>query len=331
MTRLSKTDPFSELPAPVLEQAIAWQVKLLSGTATHEIRKACEQWRTAHPDHDRAWQALQQLDSRFTSVAAAPSGLAKQTLYAAQQQPHLSRRQTVKMLLLGGLLIPAGAAGLYHSPLVQPEYRVATGQRQGFTLADGSRLQLNSRSAADVQLTEQATQVVLRQGDLYLDTRQQWTAVASTQVQVRGWQMTLARGEYLIHQRDEQLYLHAIQGELLAEHPRWGRQAFSGGSQAWWLDARDAQGWQPYQDVRFDPAAWLQGALVARQMPLAHFLAELGRYREGWIRSAPELQDLLVSGVFQIADTDLALQALEQTLPLKIKAFMPYLVTLVPA
>lgn len=314
-------DAFS-FPESVLEDAITWQVKLLSGTATRELYAACEQWRIAHPDHNRAWQAIQQLDSRFTSVGSGNVSLVKRTLYQTQQQSHSSRRQALKILLVGGALIPAAFSGLHYYELAQPELIAATGQRRHHTLPDGSLLTLNSRSAVDVQSHPQGTIILLRRGDAYLDTRPRSLTGQFLQVQTNQWSLTLTNGEYLIHQRDQQVYVRAMTGEMEVSHPQRGTQVLRGGQEAFWLDNA---GVRPYTETFFDPSGWLRGALVAKQMPAGRFLAELNRYRDGWLRCAPDVEQLPVSGVFQVADTDSVLRALEQTLPIQVKTFTPYL------
>jgi transmembrane sensor len=53
-------------------------------------------------------------------------------------------------------------------------------------------------------------------------------------------------------------------------------------------------------------------------MPLAEFVAELGRYRPGLLRCAPEVASLKVSGTFQLADTEQVLQLLTRSLPVRV-------------
>ncbi|MCH5770598.1 iron dicitrate transport regulator FecR, partial [Salmonella enterica] len=56
--------------------------------------------------------------------------------------------------------------------------------------------------------------------------------------------------------------------------------------------------------LRPEVAAWLDGMLLADAMPLADFLAELGRYRPGVLRCSPDAASLRVVGAFPVADTD---------------------------
>ena len=62
--------------------------------------------------------------------------------------------------------------------------------------------------------------------------------------------------------------------------------------------------------------------LVASDMTLADFVAELRRYRPGVISLAPEVARLQLSGVFPLADTDRILAALVQGLPVRVNVPM---------
>ena len=75
-----------------------------------------------------------------------------------------------------------------------------------------------------------------------------------------------------------------------------------------------------------DPArhAWARGVLLADSLPLADFLAELGRYRRGYLGCDPAVASLRVMGNFPLADTDHALAMLETVLPVKVSRTLPW-------
>ena len=75
---------------------------------------------------------------------------------------------------------------------------------------------------------------------------------------------------------------------------------------------------------------WTRGVIKAERMSLASFAAELGRYRPGLLRCDPEVAQLEVSGAFQLHDTDQALHALTQVLPVEIRYRTRYWVTIAP-
>lgn len=78
-------------------------------------------------------------------------------------------------------------------------------------------------------------------------------------------------------------------------------------------------------------AAWVEGAIVGKNMRLASLLTELSRYRRGRISCAPEVADLRVSGTYHVDDTDRALAFLVQTLPIRVRYWTRYWVTVGPA
>ena len=68
-------------------------------------------------------------------------------------------------------------------------------------------------------------------------------------------------------------------------------------------------------------AAWIDGMLVAQDMPLPEFLAALNRYRPGHLRCAPSAARLAVSGTYPLADSDKVLDILQTTLPVKVDLY----------
>ena len=67
--------------------------------------------------------------------------------------------------------------------------------------------------------------------------------------------------------------------------------------------------------------------LAARNWRLADLVAELARYRRGFLRCDPAVAELRVSGAFPVNDTDAGLRLLEKTLPVRIHRITPYWVT----
>ena len=70
--------------------------------------------------------------------------------------------------------------------------------------------------------------------------------------------------------------------------------------------------------------------MVASQMRLDDFLAELSRYRRGRLGCDPAIAGLRVSGVYPLDNTDRVLAALTSALPVEVHTFTRYWVTLRP-
>ncbi len=86
----------------------------------------------------------------------------------------------------------------------------------------------------------------------------------------------------------------------------------------------------PLAAARAEHQAWATGVLLADNQRLEDFLAELSRYRHGYLGCDPRIADLRVVGAFPLADTDRVLRALAATLPVRIERHMAWWVSLEP-
>ena len=75
---------------------------------------------------------------------------------------------------------------------------------------------------------------------------------------------------------------------------------------------------------------WAQGRLIVDNWRLDRLLAELSRYRSGYLGCASEVGHLTVSGAYSLDDIDLALNALTHALPVRLSARTRYWTTVVP-
>ena len=75
-------------------------------------------------------------------------------------------------------------------------------------------------------------------------------------------------------------------------------------------------------------AAWREGLLVARDMPLSRVLDELGRHRHGHLGCDPQIANRPISGNFSLADTDTTLVFLAEAHGLRLHQLTRYWVRL---
>ncbi|WP_094815896.1 FecR domain-containing protein [Bordetella genomosp. 12] len=312
------------IPKTVLDQGLQWLVLMWSGEASEHEQAALRQWRGAHPDHERAWQRLQHMDSRLLDMTPAP---AVRALAASGRQQ--ARRKALRLMGLG-LAAGAGlgAAGLAwrEIPVYTAAYRSATGQRRDITLEDGTRITLNSDSAIDVDFDARARRVILRRGEIYIETGHAPSAAGRPfLVRTNQGDVRALGTRYSVWQQPQHVSVNVFEGavEILPEDGQALRLQAGEGTV---FNARGAERPQAAQ-----PAAWVQGLLVAERMRLDDFLAQVGRYRPGFLRCEPQVADLIVSGVYPLADTDRILAALQTALPLRISRLTRYWVSVGPA
>lgn len=308
----------------IVEQAIAWRVRLASGTCAADEMAACQYWRAQHPDNELAWQRLDALGGRF---AAIPSGIGHATLDGARHDPQ--RRRALKAL---AVLVAAGGAGVLatHNTGVQPwlaDLRTGVGERRKITLPDGGSLHLNASTSVDIQYTSEQRLIRLYQGEIFVETatdsqrRLFWVNTSQGRLRALGTR-------FLVRERGELCDL-AVYAGAVEVHPGNGSSA-SVVNQGW-QTRFGVDGVQPPQAVDNERSSWTDGVLVARQMRLADFTEEFDRQRPGVLRCDPAVAELRISGVFPLDDSERALQAVARTLPVKVNYRTRWWVTLAPA
>ena len=71
-------------------------------------------------------------------------------------------------------------------------------------------------------------------------------------------------------------------------------------------------------------AAWANGVLLAENMLLKTFAAELSQHHHGRLEVDPEVANLTLLGAFPLDDLERTLNMVETTLPVKVRQIMPW-------
>ncbi|MDD0971407.1 MULTISPECIES: DUF4880 domain-containing protein [Pseudomonas] len=296
--------------AQVAEQAVHWLLEMQQGQLSPRQQQAWQHWIDAHSEHRRAWEHIQRVNSRLR-------GLSSPLAHAALNAPKSgSRRQALKLLLILG----AGSAVTWgmreHNPLpsLLADYRSPIGQRRKISLGAGGQLQLNTASAADVRGDGL---IRLLEGEMLL------TATQSFEVQTSQGLLKTQGARINVRQFADRTQIALFEGrvELNAQGrapmllPAARQLSFSTTSIS---DAKPLDA---------NSGAWADGMLVAAHMRLGDFLDELGRYRRGQLNCDAKVADLLISGTYPLDDSERILDLLEISLPVKVKRFTRYWVT----
>jgi len=301
----------------VLGRAVHWRVRFESGAMTPAERRAFERWRGADPSHAQAWQMVGSALADPLAVVRELGRRAPGQAQAAHQALLKSRRRR----MLGGTLALAGAAAGgalladRRVPLAQlmADLSTSTGQRRDFALPDGSSVLLNARSAVDADFAADARRLRLRVGELIA------TAVFDPArpfvVETGQGSVRASQGRFLVGQRGQAVQAVALAGGLEVRGRSGERASLRGGQGAWLAAGRIV----PMPGDAQSRAAWEGGMLAVDDAPLEEVVDALRAYYAGFIRLAPAARRLRVFGVFPLADTEQALQALAHTLPLAVR------------
>lgn len=295
----------------ILTQAVDWYVRLHESTVSDSTRDAWQAWLAADSRHAQAWQRIEQLQQR---LGEAPPGLAATTLEQARQQ----RRAALKMLVM---LLGVGAVGWqgYRLSPWQADYATRVGERRRLTLADGSRLDLNTNTRVDIRFDAGQRLIHLRQGEILVETAKDSRPLSVQTDEGR----LLALGTRFVVRQGDGLTQVTVEAHAVEARPRLAMgppvRVDAGQALSFSADTLGVLGAMPA-----NASAWTQGMLVAVDWRLQDLLAELSRYRQGYLGCTPEVAELRLSGAFNLDDSDAALANLQDSLPVRVRQLTRY-------
>ena len=307
--------------ARVLDAAIAWQLSLDSGDGDLVAREAFSQWLASDEEHARAWRQLGLLDQRV-NVASGPARAA-----LLQSREGIRRRVRKLGSGLASIALVCGLALLAGERYVPIHYwladqRTATGEQRTLTLADGTRINLNTHSAIDVRFDEQRRLIVLQEGEILVETGH--NDARPFYVQTRDGSLRALGTRFIVKREADATRLSVLQSAVGAQPEALAQeQIFKAGEQV----LMHSKGLGPLLAVPPGTDAWTRGMLVVDNARLADVVTELGRYRSGYLSVDKRVADLRITGSFPLHDTTLALNALLPTLPVQIEQHTPWWVS----
>lgn len=312
------------------DAAAQWLTLLMSDEMTDSDYQCWQQWRAAHPDHERAWQHIEAVTARFRELrpAAAYKSLSPLTNPVSAGKPGSPGRRKAM-----GTLLWLGTAGV-GSMLVSrtqtwqqtiADYRTGTGEQRAVYLADGTHIMLNTYSAIDVAFDAQHRTIRLITGDILITTHPVHTPISDPRpfiVETAEGRIRALGTRFTVSQRKGRTHVavleHAVEVTLAAAPDR--QYILPAGQQLSFT--RHTLNNATTLDKQ--TTGWTQGQIIADNIRLGDFITDLGRYRTGLLRCDPAVAELRLSGVFPLDDTDRILETLPSVLPVRVRLLTRY-------
>lgn len=247
-------------------------------------------------------------DSVADLVAAAAANAGVASLPGAQPQKPRRRiylaAAAVAVAVIGGSLLAFQSWRANEANT----YVTAIGEQRSVTLADGSIVELNSRSRLQTHYSDDERQVVLTQGEAIFRVAK--NPQRPFRVRVGGTDIVAVGTAFNVNVRDTRTVVTVLEGRVrVSDHPAAERGAtvaadpveLGQGEQA--VIARDRT---TPTVVAVDPVkaiAWTERRLIFDNTPLDTVAAEFARYHTRTIRlTTSSLKDRRITGVFDAND-----------------------------
>lgn len=308
-------DDAAAIPGTVVREAIRWYVRL-NDAADAGLAQACTQWRAAHPLNELAWCRLQHIDAGMSADLAATSD-SRLAVAVLDDAARRQRRKALKLLSLGLLAGPSALMVREIAPWQQwvSDHATASGERRDLQLADGNLLQLDTASAVDVRFDDRRRLIALLRGTIRVCSEARFGAPPLV-VRTRRALLETTAARFVVRDEADACRLDVQSGRVAIQCDGEPTPVVVASGEARRIDA---SGVLPAASNGIEAGAWADGVIVANDARLADFIAEVARYRRGYLGHGPDVGGLRLSGVFQLEDTDKLLAILARTLPVRVE------------
>ncbi|MGH8476822.1 MAG: FecR family protein [Methylococcales bacterium] len=318
------------------EQACAWLVRYRSGEMDASERERLDLWRLEAPDHERVWRRAEALWQGIEPLSQRPiPGSAplpiESSVRSAQRRidtnPVRLQRHGAWRLAFAGAVLSAIALCLLFPPLYwQADFLTGKGELLTRTLADGSRLTLNTDSAVAIDFDRDTRRIELLSGETFVEVAKDVNypfVVSAEEGEVRA-----VGTAFSVRRQDGGLRVELLEGIVDVEDRRHRRKERLHPGQVAEVDAEAVHIHAP---IELDSlASWRHGYLQFDGVALSDAIEQINRYRPGRVVLLNgRLARHRVSGLYRLDALDEALDTLTIAVPgLKKTAVTPYLIFL---
>ena len=310
--------------AAALRQAAEWFAVLHDDAAGEDQRRRWQAWLDADAEHRLAWARVEAVTRSFAELNRhAPP----ETAHGALSRPR--RRQALKLLAGGGLAVLGSWLG--HGLLKTHDWqarlmawradeRTLVGEVRELELADGSRMWLNTGSAADLDFDPSLRRITLHVGEVLIrsasDPQQPPRPLVVDTVHGR---LTALGTRFSVSIEDGACLVAVFDGKVEVAPHDSPAQILPAGRQMRFSSHESS----PPMPAAVARESWARGLLVADDRRLDDFIAELARYVPGHVEVADEVAALRLVGVYPMrepaSDFSRNLAAIQQTLPVRVR------------
>lgn len=321
--------------ARIQREADAWFVRRRDGVRMPDEEARFRQWLARDKAHARAYAQREHDWEELAGMrdSALFRRIAEDALRAGPAGRGRPRAGPWRPLLLAACAVVAvvaaiGALRLAAPPEALPAtYATALGERRTETLADGSRVTLNTETRVEVRFGRRQRDILLRQGealfDVARDARRPFVVTAA------GGRTTALGTRFLVREQAGSVRVTLLEGqvEVAQEAGNGTRQDTDGrtpsarrrlvpGEQATYAAAPGIA----VRRVDAEASArWTEGRIDIDALPLGEAVAEINRYSAVKLRLGDAaLERLVVSGAFQAGDNAGIAAALAAVYPLRV-------------
>lgn len=315
-------DILKEIGEPV--SAADWQIALREQPNDMELIERFEAWLIADPVRQGEWDQLHSMTSMFKQLPDEGREILEEDLVGTLGKGRFVRKSRLAFMMLGvvmAVLVLVYVRGFEVIP--GSVYETGTGQSLTVELKDGSTVVLGADTKFSAVLNGNPRRVQLHTGRAFFTVMRDESKPFV--VSANGFEVTVLGTAFEVASRKELSQVVVANGKVAVKDQQ--------SVQAYELKAGDLlkrQGlvgaWRQDEVHPSNIARWRDGLFVAQNNKLSAFVSELSAYHQGLIYLSDDvLEDMPVTGVFDLKQPEKALDILARSHPIKVQKLTPWI------
>ncbi len=288
-------------PIAVETGAADWLIRQRDAAGwSEDDQRALDAWLDQSPAHLMAYWRLEAAWERADRLTAlSTQSKAGMILRAGRKVAPIAMRVAAAVIVLGGIAL--GANMMFAQPQTASIYKTAVGGREVLSLADGSKIELNTDTEVRIAGDAKQRKVFLEKGEVYLQIKHD---PAREFVVLAGNRRIVDLGtKFIVRREAGRLEVSLLEGRARLEAPDDGDGPKSIDLEPGDLaiaTANQTTLWKKPVAALADTLAWRKGLLVFDNTPLADAAAEFNRYnRTKLVVQGEAAAKLAIGGHFQ--------------------------------
>jgi len=300
-------------------RAAQWVVERASVVWAEEDQQRLDAWLRESTAHEVAYWRAKHAWEKADRVVALKSPLQRGERQQARGTPNRSGLFRIAAVACGLAVLGVTAFEMNKAP-AYTIYSTPVGGRKILSLADGSRIELNTDTVLRLS-RERGTRVAfLDRGEAFFDIRHD-TAHPFT-IEARGRRIVDVGTKFLVRNGQERLEVSMLEGEVTLSAPK------NSGDRPSKLTAGDVAVATATSTVITkepgpaiaDAASWRQGMLVFRHTTLADAVAEFNRYNDAQLVVVGDRAgNMKIDGKFRTHDVETFAEVAKDVLHLNVQ------------
>lgn len=291
----------------IVEQAVEWLLLIKQGSLNETQQEQFEQWHNSSDLHQSIWQQTLLLEQKFKQL---PADIAIPVI-----QQHTQKTQTRHWILLLGSFSALWLAYLLNEQQQwSADYRNANGMAKTVQLPDGGSILLDANSAIDVQYSSEQRKIILRKGEIWIETRPD--AKHRPFVVATPYGLAQALGtKYGVKINQNEAVVAVEKGAVKVQPNNCAEYKVLKMGEQIRLNQDQLQA-----ITKIDPTqlAWTKALLMVDDLPLSQFVERLRPYQTGMIYLDHELEHVKISGTYPLDDLPKLYAMLEQNYQIQV-------------